>query len=277
MCVCSNFCKNARYVLKTDDDIYIDMYGTHTVLEKLMQSKMNQRRYNEGRLMMGIANHVYTTIIRNEEDEWNKWFVSYDEWPRDEARFPGNSPEHFPCYIVGWFLITNPATSRRIAKAAQSLPYLYLEDVWVTGLLREKMGIMFVDLYGLRADTNEQLLATKAIQTSHTWVKTYITSISFPRVLEEYRLCHELEREARRCYQDACQSNVYTPKTYLSRQDLERERVTLGIYRDELSNRTLAEEFYDCAITLEYSYEYCKLAFFKYLNAFPHLSLTLLA
>ena len=251
------------------------MYGTHTVLERLMRSKLNQRRYNEGKLMVGIANHVYTTIIRNEEDEWNKWFVSYDEWPRDEVRFPGNSPEHFPCYIVGWFLITNPTTSGRIAQAAQSFPYLYLEDVWVTGLLREEMGIKFVDLYGLRADTNEQLLATKAIQTRHTWVKTYITSISFPRVVEEYRLCHELEREARRCYQDACRSNVYTPKTNLSRQDLERERVALGLYRDERSNRTLADEFYDCAISPEYSYNFCKMAFFNYLKDYPHISLNL--
>ena len=242
------------------------MYGTHTVLERLMRSRQNQRRYREGKLMVGVANHVYTSIIRNEEDEWNKWFVSYDEWPRDEAKFPGDSPEHFPCYIVGWFLITNPATSRRIAKASQNIPYLYLEDVWVTGLLREKMGIQFVDLYGLRADTNDQLLVTKAIQTSHTWVKTFITSISFPRVPEEFRLCHELEREARRCYQEGCRSNVYTPDTHLSKLDLERERAVLGLRRDEWSNITLAEEFYTCAITPEYSYDYCKMNYFDNLN-----------
>ena len=35
--------------------------------------------------MLGIANHVYTAIIRDEGDRWNKWFVSYSEWPRNEV------------------------------------------------------------------------------------------------------------------------------------------------------------------------------------------------
>ena len=38
-----------------------------------------------------------------------------------------------------------------------------------------------MDLYGLRADTNENLLVTKAVQNSHSYVQTYITGISFPR------------------------------------------------------------------------------------------------
>ena len=95
---------------------------------------------------------------------------------------------------MGWFLVTNPETSRRIVTASRGFPYLYLEDVWVTGLLREEMGmevediiimgiimmlimmniiitiLEVVDLYGMRADTNEQLLATKAVQSSHAWV-----------------------------------------------------------------------------------------------------------
>ena len=116
---------------------------------------------------------------------------------QSQARFPGNSTEHFPVYIVGWFLVTNPETSRRIVTASRGFPYLYLEDVWVTGLLREEMGmevedmiimgifmmlimmniiitiLEVVDLYGMRADTNEQLLATKAVQSSHAWVSIY--------------------------------------------------------------------------------------------------------
>ena len=71
-----------------------------------------------------------------------------------------------------------------------------------------------MDLYGLRADTNENLLVTKAVQNSHSYVQTYITGISFPREVREYELCRQLEREARRCYEHRCRSNIYTPRRW---------------------------------------------------------------
>ena len=43
---------------------------------------------------------------------------------------------------------------------------------------------------------------------------------------------------------------------------------SLNDQSQERSRMTLAEEFYDCAITPKYSYEICKLAFFKNLKAF---------
>ena len=39
----SEFCSQADFVIKTDDDIYIDLYATHTVLQKLMKNKKNQK------------------------------------------------------------------------------------------------------------------------------------------------------------------------------------------------------------------------------------------
>ena len=41
--VSSEFCSQADFVIKTDDDIYIDLYATHTVLQKLMKNKKNQK------------------------------------------------------------------------------------------------------------------------------------------------------------------------------------------------------------------------------------------
>ena len=38
--------------------------------------------------------------------------------PRDEVKFPGNTTEYYPDYIVGWLLITNPATSARIVQVS---------------------------------------------------------------------------------------------------------------------------------------------------------------
>ena len=46
-------------------------------------------------------------------------YVSYEEYPRDEKKFPGDMEEVYPDYIIGWFLIVTPGTSRRIVEAAK--------------------------------------------------------------------------------------------------------------------------------------------------------------
>ena len=37
----SEFCQNADYVVKSDDDIYNDLYGLHEVLQKAMKKAEN--------------------------------------------------------------------------------------------------------------------------------------------------------------------------------------------------------------------------------------------
>ena len=49
----------------------------------------------------------------------NDRYVSYEEYPRDEERFPGNTEEVYPDYIIGWFLVVNPGTSKRIVEASK--------------------------------------------------------------------------------------------------------------------------------------------------------------
>ena len=155
--------------------------------------------------MMGLVNRlVYTEVIRSPAHPWNKWLVSYSEYPRDEEKFPGNITEYYPDYIVGWLLITNPGTSARLVQQAQSTPYLYIEDVWVTGILRDKIGIKPIDMFGLRANTVEELLISKIFQNTENYITDYVTSISFPRDVGQFRTCHLLEQEARRCYLTKC-------------------------------------------------------------------------
>ena len=39
----SKFCKQAEYVVKTDDDIYMDLYATYTTIQALMASRTNRK------------------------------------------------------------------------------------------------------------------------------------------------------------------------------------------------------------------------------------------
>ena len=36
-----------------------------------------------------------------------------------QAQFPGDTPEHYPAYLLGWLVVVSPATSARIVHTAQ--------------------------------------------------------------------------------------------------------------------------------------------------------------
>ena len=93
-------------------------------------------------------------------------------------------------------------------QVAQTVPYLYIEDVWVTGILRNKMGLTPIDLYGFRAYSTEDLLITKTFQNTGSYISDYLTSLSFPRDIRQYSICHLLEEDARRCYLTQCKEGL---------------------------------------------------------------------
>ena len=69
------------------------------------------------------GSHVQQMVIWNIDDQLIKIvfirYVSYEEYPRNESAYPGNSTEHYPDYIVGWMLVVTPGTSANIVQAAK--------------------------------------------------------------------------------------------------------------------------------------------------------------
>ena len=65
----SEFCRQAELVVKTDDDIYVDLYGTFSLAGRLRA----EENYRENMFMMGPVNRFFTEIIRSPDHPWNKW------------------------------------------------------------------------------------------------------------------------------------------------------------------------------------------------------------
>ena len=61
-----------------------------------------------------------------------------------------------------------------------------MEDVWLTGLLRESLGIIPVDLWWSRANSVKDLLMVKTSQSTERYMKDYITAIPFERDISQY-------------------------------------------------------------------------------------------
>ena len=61
-------------------------------------------------------------------------------------------------------------------------------------------AVQAVDLAGLRPASLQELLAAKVMQSVESYSRDFLTSISFPRQLAEYRVCHLLHNETTRCH-----------------------------------------------------------------------------
>ena len=60
----------------------------------------------------------------------SKWFVS-------ETTFAGKT---FPDFLSGWAWMTSPKTAERLVQASTEVPFFWVDDVWITGMLASQAG-----------------------------------------------------------------------------------------------------------------------------------------
>lgn len=116
----NSFCQSAKYVVKTDDDIFINPF----YMLQLMIKNLNRKRT--------IICHIYSRspIIRKGEesckDHLKKWCISKDYLPKIEV---------YPSYCSGSAFIYTTDLSEEIYNTAKHVTYFYIDDVYVTGLV----------------------------------------------------------------------------------------------------------------------------------------------
>jgi hypothetical protein len=106
-------CAAAAWILKADDDLFVDTLHLPRLLAELGASPAH-------RLFL-------CQLLRRgpERDPANKWFVT-------EAEYPGSS---YPPYCAGWAYVTTQPAIAALLEAAPRLPPLWIDDLYVTGLL----------------------------------------------------------------------------------------------------------------------------------------------
>ena len=67
----------------------------------------------------------------------SKWFVP-------ESTFAGKT---YPDFLSGWAWMTSPKTAEKLVRASMEIPFFWVDDVWITGMLaRQAGGIMLQSL-----------------------------------------------------------------------------------------------------------------------------------
>ena len=122
-----HFCSGARFILKCDDDIYINMRNLHVAIQQLPSKTPN----------------VYGTAVTNlkplrpalnnnqPSDDSDKWIVNQEMWPWST----------YPTYVSGGCYLIDSMAIGPLLAAAQTTPYFPFEDLYVNGLCARKAEV----------------------------------------------------------------------------------------------------------------------------------------
>jgi hypothetical protein len=185
----SQFCEQANFVVKTDDDQYVDLYEVLVLTRRYY----NSLEYIKDRFLL-------CPVLRGNpilRDPGIKWFVSDGEIPTEV--------EFYPNHCTGWLHIASPGTSRALAEAATRVSFFWIDDAWVTGYIARHLNITHLDIVDLWSIPKEKLLLSKSVQNPAIYQKDFLSG----PMERDLALSQALHRRATWCHVNSCFNNIY--------------------------------------------------------------------
>ena len=115
-------CADARYVLKLDDDVFVNIkpLSKHLIGKFGVESPPPRSHF----MYCSICDQALPVRLNE-----SKWHVSYENYPF----------QFYPRYCEGFSYITNIATIRLMQQQSKIIPRFWIDDVYMTGLLLHGM------------------------------------------------------------------------------------------------------------------------------------------
>lgn len=152
----STYCKQAQFVIKADDDAFVNIFTLTSLLES----------YTHGERLVTCAIWQANSMpILRDPATCAKWCVKHSE-------FPGRT--RYPQYCAGLSYTMSRDVVRDMYRHASSTPFFWVDDVYITGLLLGKTNnVKYVDL--MRNFTSSATTAVKQY-TDDAVAPTYVMS-----------------------------------------------------------------------------------------------------
>ncbi|XP_029720041.1 beta-1,3-galactosyltransferase 5 [Aedes albopictus] len=175
-------CRRAKFVVKMDDDIVFDPFFVQNHLSDLGHGKDQP----QGSLLAGFMFNN-KKVIRLKA---NKWFVSREEFPR----------EVYPPYLSGWLYIANQRAARKLVLQSEVVPFFWIDDTYVTGILAGQVGIKLHSLNKWFSANSEFLDCCIRDMKRYSYQCDYYVGPNGGNS----RLIMDFVQELERCYDNAC-------------------------------------------------------------------------
>jgi len=115
------FCPKSEFLLKVDDDMFVQIERLLELIRELLHKN------SEPRLILGNISRGWKPV-RNPE---SKYLIT-------EAQYPG---ENYPDFATGPSYLVSKQAVMEIIPLAMEQRYIHLEDVFLTGVVAESLGI----------------------------------------------------------------------------------------------------------------------------------------
>lgn len=118
----STYCANARYAVKADDDVFVNMAEVTSLIHNLPERK---------RTLVCAVNDAGLMPILRDPQSCLKWCVADTDFPGDYG---------YPTYCSGLAYVISMDIIRDLYEAALRTRYFFIDDVYTTGLLPLKLS-----------------------------------------------------------------------------------------------------------------------------------------
>lgn len=113
-----DFCPNVRYLLKTDDDMFINI--------PLMLRRLE---------MLQLKRFIMGPLIKKAEvRRYGKWLLTNEEF----------SLPYFPDYMAGSAYVITANVVSLLFETSHYVPYIFIDDVYITGILARIINVTLV-------------------------------------------------------------------------------------------------------------------------------------
>jgi len=161
-------CPNARFILKSDDDAFIDVAQLKNFI---------QRTFGGGEVHQLDGNTLICNVQENGQVQRSgKWAVSVRDYPEHD----------YPPFCSGLAYVFRPSLARKLLAASRAglvHPVLWIDDVYVTGLLARAVRAHYFYL-NLRYNSNHERRAAAADETAN-WLTSSSPGTPMPYIVTE--------------------------------------------------------------------------------------------
>lgn len=173
-------CPKAKFLIKIDDDSVFDIFFIKSYLETL-------------ELRDSVKNFMAGYILDNKKPirvSASKWFVSLDEYGGDA----------YPDYLSGWLYLTNQRVARNLVKESQHARFFWIDDTFVTGILRDSIAVPLIRLNNWFSANSEFFDCCVRDLKDHSYECEFYVGPNGG----DNKLLIEFVHEVEKCYFDEC-------------------------------------------------------------------------